>query len=330
MVEEKPNLQEFRIDLIAKERSTEIGEDGTKNFSATLEPDPRRYETILLDGKIIYRDIKTGIEFSLSQLSSLKGAPLYYAPAYKEPDSFLKELQEKAERFTRQKNKISVNNRKTRRRNEFNIKRYLKSVRGKEILVVILYVDLVESTNLSAIVPIEVNCEIIRIFSIYMDLVIRNYRGHIWKSNGDGIIGVFPAEDAFVGKCDNAIQASIMMASVIEKIINPIFVQKGFPEIGFHIGIDVGRVMVVDIDIHDFEESNDLMGYTMNLTSKIQSNAGINEILIGKQLFNLIHVSLQEYFEKKVMSDDWKFPDPTQKTMTYQLYKLRDGIRYGN
>lgn len=329
MVEQECKEELFRVDWIIKEMKR-VGDGGENKYHCVFELDPRRYYKILLDGEIGYLDRNTGLKFLSSQLPDTLGeAPIFYNSSIEKSYSFLEKLRSNSENITLQRGTL-INNHGTRRRNEFNIKRYLKSVRGKQILMVVLYVDLVESTNLSASVPIEVNHEIIQIFYRYMDLVIKNYRGYIWKFNGDGIIGIFPEEEAFTGECDNAIQGAIMMASVIETIINPFFAQKGFPEIGFRIGIDIGEVMVVETGVPGFEDLNELMSYTMNLTSKIQSNAGKNEILIGNQLFKLSHVSFQEYFEKKVISDDWQFPDPTQKTMPYQLYKLRDGIRYRN
>jgi class 3 adenylate cyclase len=82
-----------------------------------------------------------------------------------------------------------------------------------------------------------------------------------------------------------------MMCSVVEDVINPIFAEKGFPEIGFRIGADIGSVRARGFGAHDVASVIDLIGYPMNLTKKIQNKAGHNGILIGRQLYELIHIN---------------------------------------
>ena len=59
----------------------------------------------------------------------------------------------------------------------------------------------------------------------------------------------------------------------------------------------------------------------MNLTAKIQSKAGHNEILMGRQLYELIHNYWQVYCSKIDLGDGWKMEDPRFK-VTYEVYKF--------
>lgn len=111
------------------------------------------------------------------------------------------------------------------------------------------------------------------------------------------------------------------MWSIVEDVINPILVQKGLPEIGFHIGVDIGQVRAEKFGALDIAAFDDLIGYTMNLTAKIQSKAGHNEILIGRQLYELIHNSWQAYCSRIDLGDNWKMGDPRFKA-PYEVYKF--------
>jgi class 3 adenylate cyclase len=59
----------------------------------------------------------------------------------------------------------------------------------------------------------------------------------------------------------------------------------------------------------DAEKSHvDLLGPAMNIAAKIQGKAKPQEILIGEDVYNRIHPSLQKEFSKKVWEDgEWKY-----------------------
>jgi hypothetical protein len=61
----------------------------------------------------------------------------------------------------------------------------------------------------------------------------------------------------------------------------------------------------------------------MNLTKKIQSKAGHDEILIGRQLYDLVHINWQKYCEKVDLGEGWKMKDPQHKTTIYEVYRCK-------
>jgi adenylate cyclase len=197
----------------------------------------------------------------------------------------------------------------------------LEELEGKESYIAVLYVDMEGSTRLSSQVDSETYTKIMKIFLMQMAKIIDNFRGYVLKFVGDCVIGIFLAEGNFPNTCDNSVQAAMLMCSTVEDVINPILIQTGLPEIGFHIGVDIGLVRADKFGALDIASFNDLIGYTMNLTAKIQSKAGHNEILIGRQLYELIHNSWQVYCSRIDLGDGWKMEDPRFKA-TYEVYKF--------
>jgi hypothetical protein len=67
----------------------------------------------------------------------------------------------------------------------------------------------------------------------------------------------------------------------------------------------------------------DLIGYPMNLTKKIQSNAGHDEILIGRQLYELIHIVGKNIVKRQILAKNGKMKDPQHGTAIYEVYSCK-------
>lgn len=314
MSEQKGNKRDniLSIDLLPVEKNLEDG-------SSIIEfiPHPDRYELVETEkGVKNYKDKNTGITFNASVFEeSNKQArqKIYLSPPKEDNCTYLKrcrkELLEKWDHDQRYDEQESL-------------KKYLKKIRGKDIRIVILYVDLEESTEISSNVDIDINAKIIKIFLREMSKVIDNFRGYVLKFNGDCVIAIFFADENFTSMSNNAIQSAMIMISVIEYIINPIFIEKCFPKIGCHIGMDIGIVRVDTIEIIDIASFVELIGYPMNLTSKIQSYAGHNEILLGKNLYALLHFKWQDHCRVKDLGKEW-----TRKDSSGDIYKIYEFTR---
>jgi len=284
-----------------------------------LELDPRRYDTIEIDGKRAYVDKSTRIaiieEDLLKSLPSMNGIPILYdRPKQLDYHSYLKERKTELAEFWDKK--LSLDN--------FTnpIEHILNKLKDKDTQVVIIYVDLEGSSRLSSEIENDIYIKIIKIFLMQMAKVIDNYKGFVLKAVGDCVIGIFPAEDNFLNTCDNAIQAAMIMRSVVEEVINPVFIEKGLPKIGFHIGLDIGSVRADRFGAPDIAAIDDLIGYPMNLVAKIQSRAGHNDVLLGRRLFELLHNSWQAFCEKVDLGDDWMMRDPIDKDEIYKIYRF--------
>lgn len=196
---------------------------------------------------------------------------------------------------------------------------YLRKHVFSKVNMVVLYVDLVGSTTMTLEMPGEKIATIISSFAQEMASVIRQHHGYVLKFVGDAVIGYFDAEENGLLASDNAITCAKSMLTVIQKGINPILDQYDYPDLRVKIGIDFGQNFVVRYGA-DIEKSQvDLMGPAMNIAAKIQSMAKPNQILIGGDVFERLHPTLQNEFVQIVWKEDeWKY----RSRLTGEIYKV--------
>ena len=181
-----------------------------------------------------------------------------------------------------------------------------KHVHEKQSMVV-MYVDLVGSTDITLTLPEEKVAIIISSFAQEMAYAVKHHGGFVLKFVGDAVIGYFVHQSSLIA-ADNAIGAAKSMIKIIEEGINPILNQYDYPDLFVKIGIDFGTNMIVRYG-SDAEKSHvDLLGPAMNIAAKIQGKAKAQEILIGEDVYTRIHPSVQKGFSKKVWGDvEWKY-----------------------
>jgi class 3 adenylate cyclase len=174
--------------------------------------------------------------------------------------------------------------------------------------MVVLYVDLVGSTQITLDLPEDKVAIIITCFAQEMAQTIRHHGGFVLKFVGDAVIGYFPAEENQLQPADNAVMCAKSMLSVIQKGINPILNQYDYPDLAIKVGIDYGQNMIVRYGSDATKSHVDILGPVMNIAAKIQSMAKPNQILIGDDVYNRIHPSIQNSFEKAVWkNNEWKY-----------------------
>ena len=190
--------------------------------------------------------------------------------------------------------------------------------------MVVLYVDLVGSTTMTLEMPGEKIAIIISSFAQEMAAVIRQHHGYVLKFVGDAVIGYFDADENGLLASDNAIASAKSMISVIQKGINPILNQYDYPDLMVKVGVDFGQNFVVRYGADVKHSQVDLMGPAMNIASKIQSMAKPNQILIGGDVFQRLHPSLQKEFTQIIWkNDEWKYRSRLTGDI-YEVYELHD------
>ncbi|MGC1929132.1 MAG: adenylate/guanylate cyclase domain-containing protein [Candidatus Nitrosopolaris sp.] len=189
---------------------------------------------------------------------------------------------------------------------------------NSKIPLVIMYVDLVDSTNMSMTLPVNKLVSIIRAFTYEMSSVIQSHKGYVLKYVGDAVIAFFPSSYNKLLACDNAIYCAQSMITVVRNGINPILNQYDYPELTIKIGIDEGENTIVQYG-HDRSSPIDILSYCMSIAAKITSITDPDRITIGEDVYTLIHPALKTRFrELKDRIQDWKYT----KRQTGQLYKL--------
>lgn len=186
--------------------------------------------------------------------------------------------------------------------------KFLRQHVSSRMKMVVMYVDLVGSTNIALELPEEKVAIIITCFAQEMASTIRQHSGYVLKFVGDAVIGYFVAEENQLAPADNAVLCAKSMISVIQKGINPILNQYDYPDLAIKIGIDYGENMIVRYGADAKKSHVDILGPVMNIAAKIQSLAKPNQILIGDDVYSRIHPSIQASFEQvQWKNNEWKY-----------------------
>jgi adenylate cyclase len=189
---------------------------------------------------------------------------------------------------------------------------------NSKVSLVIMYADLVGSTNMSMTLPVDKMVTIIRAFTFEMTSIVRSYGGYVLKYVGDAIIAFFPSGYNKLLACDKAVQCAKSMITVIKNGINPILNQYDYPDLAIKIGIDEGENVIVQYG-HDLSSLIDILGYSISITAKITSLTNPNKITIGKDVYEVLHPEIKsEFVEVEQNIENWKYTD----RMTGRIYNL--------
>ena len=187
--------------------------------------------------------------------------------------------------------------------------------------MVVLFVDLVGSTNISLTLPEEKVAIIISSFAQEMALAIKQHNGFVLKFVGDAVIGYFMHTSVLIA-ADNAVSCAQRMIQIMDQGVNPILNNYDYPDLLLHIGLDYGDNMIVRYGSDKEKSHVDILGPTMNIAAKIQSMAKPQQILIGHDVYEKIHPSLQQKFKKESWSkSEWKYNDKRTGN-PYNVYSL--------
>jgi adenylate cyclase len=193
---------------------------------------------------------------------------------------------------------------------------------NSKISLVIMYADLVGSTNMSMTLPVDKMVTIIRAFSYEMTSTVRSYGGYVLKYVGDAIIAFFPSSYNKLLACDIAVQCAESMITVIKNGINPILNRYDYPELIVKIGIDEGENVIVQYG-HDKISLIDILGYSMSITAKLTSLTDHNKITIGKDVYDVLHPEIKiKFTEAKHDIGSWNYSS-RETGEIYKLYTLR-------
>jgi class 3 adenylate cyclase len=180
---------------------------------------------------------------------------------------------------------------------------------SSKIELIIMYADLVGSTKMSMTLPIRKLVTVIKAFSHELSLVVESYGGFVLKYVGDAIISFFPSGFNKYLMCDKAYGCAKSMISVLNDDINPILGKYDYPDLKVKIGIAEGENVVIQYG-NDKGSQVDLIGYVMNVASKITSITRPNKISVGGTVYRLLHPNIQSGFAKVHLDNmDWKYID---------------------
>ena len=202
--------------------------------------------------------------------------------------------------------------------------KFLREHVSSRLKMIVLYVDLVGSTQMTLQLPAEKVAIIISSFSQEMGFAIKNHYGYVLKYVGDAVIGYFVTHDSPLVVADNAVNCAKSMISVIEKGINPILSQYDYPELSVKIGMDFGENTVVRYGDDKIKSHVDILGPGMSIAAKITNLARPNQILIGEDVYEKLHPALKQSFkEVEWQGNEWSYHD-RETGKIYQVYAYMD------
>jgi adenylate cyclase len=209
----------------------------------------------------------------------------------------------------------------------YQCKQFLKRHVNSNTSMVVLFVDINGSTQMSINLPPPKFAMIVQVFSQEARLAIIGNGGYVLKYVGDSVIGIFPAEFDTQKACKNALDCAGSIISVIRECINPVFTGNNLPGISVKIGLDIGISSVILYGKRLNTAPIDLIGPSISMASKITSAAQPNQILVGKSIYDtfLTDTSFRSKFSRvKMPYDKWNYTDKPSGNI-YELYAYHQG-----
>jgi class 3 adenylate cyclase len=189
-----------------------------------------------------------------------------------------------------------------------NSEEFLRDHVNSRVHIFVMYIDLVNSTNITLSLPEEKVVKLITSFAQEMAYTVTQFGGYMLKFVGDAVLAYFNADNALVYPADNIVNCAKSMIRVLNEAINPVLNENDYPTISAKIGIDAGENMIVRYGSDKTKSHVDILGASMNMAAKIQNMAEPNEILIGGDVYARLHPETQKAFNKKILDNSkWKY-----------------------
>ncbi len=154
--------------------------------------------------------------------------------------------------------------------------------------LVILFIDINNSTQMSLSLPENKFALMIQTFAQEISIAASGYGGYVFKYEGDAVIVLFPAGYDQAKACKNALSCSRAILEIIKEVINPAFKANELPEIKVRIGLAYGDALVVLYGKSLEKAHIDIIGSSISMAVKIASVAKPNQVLVGEFIYNIL------------------------------------------
>ena len=202
---------------------------------------------------------------------------------------------------------------------------FLQQHAGSKLKLVVLYVDLVDSTLMTRDFSVDKLATIIQMFTQEMSVAATNFNGQVLKYVGDAVIAYFPIEvnDSISISCNSAINCAFHMITIIEQGINPVLRRNNCDHIQVKIGIDASEHSIIQYVLGE-KSYIDILGYGISMSAKLIKLAQPNQIITSHGIYMNMHPSLRKRFsELEITPRIWKYTDEkTQPGVWKSLDKI--------
>jgi adenylate cyclase len=209
-------------------------------------------------------------------------------------------------------------------------KKLLKRNVNTKADLIIMFIDINGSTELSLSLPDNKFTLMVQCFAQEISNLISAYGGYVFKYEGDAVITLFPAMYDDMLACKNALNCSITILDLITKVINPAFTVHDLPEITVKIGLAYGKASIV-LYGKNLEKSHiDIIGPSISMASKIMSVARPNQVLVGESIYNILQSSdrSSDFLKTKRFTEvvldpiKWKYISRSDPESAYRVYEV--------
>ncbi len=174
--------------------------------------------------------------------------------------------------------------------NSFVSSHYKRNILERRQMTV-MFVDIVGSTHFTQILDPEDFRTLLRLYQDACDSVIKRYNGYISRYMGDGIVILFGYPDAGDDDGFRAVRAGIEIVKELSDL--QILLSGQELKISVRIGIATGLVVAGDVIGGANAREQAVVGDTMHLAARLQTHAGVNELLISETTYRLIRRHIQ-------------------------------------
>jgi adenylate cyclase len=207
-------------------------------------------------------------------------------------------------------------------------KKLLKRHVNRKTNVVIMIIDVNNSTEMSLSLEENRFALLIQTFAQEISIAVTGYGGYVFKYEGDAVITLFPGEYDQPKACKNALNCATSILQIIREIINPAFKGNGLPEISIRIGLTFGYALVLLYGRSLAKAHIDIIGSSISLASKIVSIAKPNQALVGERIYNIVlsskSMSKRNFLEIILDPTKWKYLSRSDPDSLYRVYEYTE------
>lgn len=150
---------------------------------------------------------------------------------------------------------------------------------GINQIITVLFADIRGFTSISETEKPEKVVSLLNRYFSAMSEIIFDFGGTLDKYIGDGLMAIFGAPTATDDDARNALRAAVAMQRRLA-ILNNDLRSENFPEVHIGIGLHTGEATIGYIGSEKRSEYT-AIGDTVNLASRLESNAGAGQILVS-------------------------------------------------
>ena len=174
----------------------------------------------------------------------------------------------------------------TKNQTRDKLSNYVVDFSGESKNYCVGFVDIVNSTRISATLNQEKMSKYYEIFLNSMANIVERFDGFVIKNIGDSLLYYFPESSKSSTKNGflSCIESSLTMIDS-HALINTKVKNEDLPSLNYRVSADYGKVTIIKSD-NSFV--NDIVGVPVNICSKINGSASKNGAVIGSDLYQIV------------------------------------------